>query len=219
MATEKRFARIRQVLESRQSDLTVLLEKVHKPHNFNAILRSCDAVGVAEAHAELLQGGACLRDLTSQGTAKWVRVHLHDSVADAAAHLKERGFQLVAANPQPGAVDYRDFDFTLPVAVVLGAELYGVSEESLSLVDHTVKIPMFGMGASLNVSVAAALILYEARRQREEAGLYDQPRLDPATHVRLLFEWAHPEVAEYCRKTGRRYPRLSPEGEIVEKIT
>ena len=74
---------------------------------------------------------------------------------------------------------------------------------------------MDGMGTSLNVSVAAALILFEAQRQRRAAGFYDAPRLDPETYARTLFEWTWPEIAAQCRKRGVEYPEMGPDGEIL----
>jgi tRNA (guanosine-2'-O-)-methyltransferase len=77
---------------------------------------------------------------------------------------------------------------------------------------------MEGMGTSLNVSVAAALLLFEAQRQRRAAGLYDAPRLDPETYALTLFEWTWPEIAARCRKRGAPYPALNEEGEIVGEV-
>ncbi len=212
----ERFHRLRDVLTRRQPDLTVLMESVHKPHNFSAILRSCDAVGVLEAHAVPAEGGSLeIHHRTSAGTRKWIRVRLHADVRGAVAHLRDRGFTLLAAHPTRDSVDYRDVDLTRPTALLVGAELHGVSEEALALADTHVVIPMVGMVHSLNVSVATALLLYEAMRQRQAAAMYGTCRLEPEEFRRTLFEWAHPVLAEACRREGRPYPALGPDGEVL----
>jgi tRNA (guanosine-2'-O-)-methyltransferase len=203
------------VLRRRQPDLTVLMEKVHKSHNFSAILRSCDAVGVLEAHVIPPDEGLPLHHGTSAGTRKWIEVRHHPDVASAVAHLHAGGFQVLAAHPSPEARDFRDADFTRPTAVMMGAELHGLSPEGLDLADTHVVIPMLGMVHSLNVSVATALILYEAQRQRDEAGMYDECRIPREEIERLRFEWAYPSLAARLRRAGRTYPRLDDEGQIL----
>ncbi len=213
--TPERFARLRDVLSRRQPDLTVLMERVNKSHNFSAILRSCDAVGVLDAHVVPPERGVDLHPATSAGSSKWVRVHEHASAADAIELLHARGFTVLAAHPDPAAREYRDVDLTRPVALMMGAELYGVSDEALERADGHVVIPMMGMVRSLNVSVAAALLLFEAQRQRARAGMYDRPALDPDAFRRRLFEWAYPALAASRREAGLDYPPLGPDGELL----
>ena len=211
----RRFRRIQRVLLRRQPDLTVLMEQVNKPHNFAAILRNCDAVGVLEAHVVPPEKEIRVSNHTSAGTAKWVGVRTHPHVRAAAQHLRSRGFELLAAHPSPDALDFREVDFTHPVALLVGAELDGISPEGLSLADRRVTIPMAGMVRSLNVSVATALLLFEAKRQREKAGLYETSRLPEEDFQRLLFEWCHPELATALKKRDSPYPPLSPDGEAL----
>ncbi len=211
----ERFRRIKEVLERRQPDLTVLMEVVNKTHNFSAILRTCDAVGVLEAHAVLPKKGIDLHHHTSAGTTRWVGVRVHPSVENAAEHLRRSGFSIVAAHPGEDAVDFRDLDFTRPVALLVGAELEGLSKEGLAVADATVSIPMSGMVRSLNVSVATALLLFEAFGQRQRAGLYESSRIPEAEKNRLLFEWGYPEIAEVYRSRGEPYPPLSETGDIL----
>ncbi|HEX3130536.1 MAG TPA: tRNA (guanosine(18)-2'-O)-methyltransferase TrmH [Thermoanaerobaculia bacterium] len=219
MSTPKRFHRVREVLDRRQPDLTVLMEDVQIPRNFAALLRTCDAVGVLEAHAVWRIGGQLkISRPASGGTRKWVPVRRYRDLESAAATLKGRGFRILAAHPADRAVDYREVDYTLPTAVLLGQEETGVTPQAVEMADDLVVIPMMGMGLSLNVSVAAALILFEARRQRAAAGLYDQRRLDPELYERLLFEWTYPVLARLCQKKKVAYPRLGPEGEILGEL-
>ncbi len=205
------------MLERRQPDLTVLMDRVHKSHNFSAILRNCDAVGVLEAHVVTPPNGLDLHHGTSAGTKKWVSVHRHRTVPDAIARLKEGGFRLVAAHPASDAADYREVDYTGPTAIALGAELHGLSPETVRRADQLVSIPLSGMVHSLNVSVATALILFEARRQRETAGMYERSRLDAETFAARLFEWAYPSLARKRKAAGQPYPALTEDGEIVRE--
>ena len=208
----ERFQRLAQALRRRQPDLTVLMERVHKSHNLSAILRNCDAVGVFAAHAIPPEDGLQVHFHTSAGTAKWVRLVRHRTIQAAIEELKGRGFRVLAAHPGPEAVDFREVDFTVPTALMMGAELLGLSDEALALSDLQVSIPMVGMGRSFNVSVATALLLFEAYRQREAAGMYDESRIDPENSERILFEWAYPRIARYCRDRGTPYPPLGDDG-------
>ncbi len=216
--TPQRFMRIRQVLNARQPDLTVLMDNVNKAHNFSAVLRSCDAVGVLEAHAVWPSERIATHHMTSGGAAKWVTVHTHADIEEAIDALTDRGFQLLAAHVSAQAVDYRAVDYTLPTAIVLGAELVGVSERARLRADRHITVPMHGMVSSLNVSVAAATILFEAERQRETKGMYRNSRLDEQRFQRILFEWAHPSIAAYCNRNGLHYPAIDEQGELCEPL-
>ena len=210
-----RFSRLRRALTRRQPDLTVLMDRVNKSHNFSAILRNCDAVGVLEVHVVPPEDGLDIHHGTSAGTKKWVSVCRHPDVSTAVTHLKEKGFTVIAAHPSPDSIDYRAVDYTVPTAIVMGAELHGVSADGLRLADSHVSIPMSGMVHSLNVSVATSLLLFEAMRQRQAAGMYEESRLDPEDFERRLFEWAYPSIASGRRSAGRAYPALTDDGDIV----
>jgi tRNA (guanosine-2'-O-)-methyltransferase len=213
--TVRRRQVIDSVLAQRQPDLTVLAERLHKPRNFSAIVRTCDAVGINEVHAVPGDEGVPVHWKTSQGAEKWVRVRRHANLAGACSHLRERGFQLVAAHPSEDALDYREVDYTVPTALVVGTELFGVSRAALAQADRQVTIPMKGMTQSLNVSVACAIVLYEALRQRDAAGLYGSRRLDRAQLREQRFEWMHPRLARYCRERSLAYPELDEQGNVV----
>jgi len=216
----RRFERLKAVLDRRMGDLTLLLEHVDKPHNLSAILRSCDAVGVLETHAVCLAGRLPTFNSTALGSQKWVPLHLHGSSAEALQALKARGFKVFGTLLSEAAVDYRSCDFSGPTALVLGAEKWGLSPEAAELVDQAVTIPMRGMVQSLNVSVAAATLLFEALRQRQAAGLVPEAGegVEPEHYRRLLFEWAYPQVAAWCAREGRPYPALDGEGAIAEEL-
>lgn len=212
--TPRRYRKIRAALEQRQPDLTVCMDNVHKDHNLSAVMRSADAVGILEVHAVSAGGEVRRHHLMSGGSRKWVGVRRHPDVHTAAQRLHESGHRIVAAHQSERSVDFREPDYTRPTALLLGSELYGVSAEGAELADAHVSVPMAGMVASLNVSVAAAVILYEMQRQREAAGLYQRRRLDPEQYERLLFEWCYPEIARHCRRRGEPYPPLDEDGAL-----
>ena len=192
--TTRRQARIAGVLSRRQPDLTVVVEDVHDAHNVSAILRGCDAVGVLRAHAvyttEEAPPGAFKRT-TSAGAAKWVDVERHASIASCFERLRSEGFTILVTAFGEGARPLYDWDLSGPVAIVFGNEMRGVSDEAVALADGGIEIPMAGMVQSLNVSVASAVCLYEAFRQRLQSGAYDAPRLDDEMLGALEEDWLH----------------------------
>ncbi|MBY5994105.1 tRNA (guanosine(18)-2'-O)-methyltransferase TrmH [Ferrimonas balearica] len=210
----ERLARINAMLDQRQPDLTICLEQVHKPHNLSAMVRTADAIGVHEVHAVWPDKGMRLAGGTATGSQQWVKVNTHDSIEGAVAAMREHGMQIIATNLSDTAVDFRQIDYTKPTAILMGQEKTGITPEALALADQDVIIPMVGMVQSLNVSVATALLLYEAQRQRQEAGLYGQRRLDEAECQRILFEGGHPIFAKICRQKGLPYPQIDEAGQI-----
>lgn len=211
-----RFLKLQQVLSRRQPDLTVITDNVHKSRNLSAIVRTCDAVGIHQVHSARPMDGYGTHHGTAKGSHRWVGVSIYEDVQTPIQQLHQQGFQVIAATFSDRAVDYRQIDFTQPCALLLGAELEGVSAEAAELADAHVTVPMMGMVSSFNVSVAAAIILAEAQRQRDEKGLYDQCRLSPETYQKTLFEWAQPKVAEFCQQRQLPYPALDDEGDVAE---
>lgn len=216
--TPERIARLQAVLDRRQPDLTVITDFVHKPRNLSAVLRCCDAAGVLQLHAVL--GDADYRAYrgTARGSQQWVQVRRYTSLEDALSSPRVEGFQRVVAHLSDSSVDFREVDYTRPTALVLGAERRGPSDAALAAADRHIRIPMVGMVESLNVSVAAGIVLTEAQRQRQLAGLYDASRLDGALRERLIFEWGHPALREFCRRKGLAYPRLGSDCELADPV-
>ncbi len=216
--TPERFRRIREVVDRRQPDLTVLMDGVHKPHNLAAIARSCDAVGIGVIHA-IGRGGLRLTQKAAGGVGRWVALRRHANATQALEHLRGQGFRILAAHVDPDATDFRQVDYTGPTVIAVGAELEGLSEELLAAAEVRLHIPLLGMVESLNVSVATALVLFEAQRQRLVAGLYARPRLSAPERERLLFELAWPRVAAAARRQGQPYPKLDAAGFPVTRTS
>ena len=216
----QRYSKLKSVLNKRMSDLTVLIENVEKPHNLSAILRTCDAVGVLEVHAVSPAGKTNTFNSTAQGSQKWVDINNYSNMDNAVSVLKEKGLKLYGTSLDKNAIDYRDCNFKEPTAFVLGAEKWGLSQSTHQLMDELIYIPMCGMVQSLNVSVAAAILLFEALRQRQTAGIVPKEGegLSNDLYKKKIFEWAYPEVATWCTNQSRSYPELDDEGKIIEDL-
>lgn len=213
----ERYKKITSVLKARQPDLTLCLEEVHKPNNVSAIIRTADATGLHRIHAVWPDEEMKTLSHTSAGARNWVDVQTHDDIHGAVETLKSQGMQILATHLSPTAVDFRDIDYTKPTAIILGSEKHGISQNALNLADQDIIIPMVGMVQSLNVSVASALILFEAQRQRELAGFYNraQSALSEQEIHKTLFERGHPVLAKVAKKKGLDYPPLDDTGQIL----
>jgi tRNA (guanosine-2'-O-)-methyltransferase len=189
--TERRLAKLRSAIERRQPDLHLVLENVHDPHNVSAVLRTCDAVGVGTVH--LVYTYEKFPKIGKQSSAsawKWTNIVRHESIEVCYGHLRERGCRTYATDLSDRAENLYDLDLHNPVALVFGNEHRGVSEEASRLADGNLLIPMVGLIQSLNISVACAVTLYEAMRQRRERGMYERSALAEGEVEAKLKEWA-----------------------------
>lgn len=216
----RRFERIKNVLNCRMKNLTVLVEAVNKPHNLSAILRTCDAAGVFEANFISEKDKVKTFNSTAQGSQKWVKLNNHETTISAVSELKKKGFKLYGTTLNERSTDYRNFDYSENTCFVLGAEKWGLSDQLISKVDESIFIPMSGMVQSLNVSVAASILLFEAIRQRESKSLLPLKGegLSAVEYEKTLFEWSYPELATIYRKSGNKYPKINQYGEINEVV-
>ena len=189
--TEQRKEKIRQVLSRRQKDLTLVMDNIWDPHNVSAILRSCDAFGVTGIHLYYTtEPFPDIGEKSSGSAKKWIRRTRHTNAEEMIGGLHKQGYQVLATGFTDEAKPVFEWDFTKPTAVILSNEHAGVKEELVPLVDGMVYIPMQGMIPSFNVSVAAALTLYEAFRQRDAKGMYDTPSFSPEELEELFNDWA-----------------------------
>lgn len=190
--SEKREEKMRSVIARRQPTLTIVLENIHDPHNISAILRSCDAVGIYEVYVlnSEVYNSKKLGKRSSASARKWVKVHYFTDTQACVDELKAKGFALWGTHLSADARNLYELQLSEPVALVFGNEHKGISGEILKHCIGNFIIPMAGMIPSLNVSVACAVSLYEAYRQREAAGMYEQPQFE-ATRVGDIYkEWS-----------------------------
>ena len=194
MINDKRIKRIDDTLSRKQPTLQIMLDNVHSSQNLSAIIRTCDAVGVLDIYYSTKENETLrIHKTITQGAHRWThRYRMND--ADKVAFLKqkkEQGFQVVVTHLEERAVSFREIDYTKPTLLVMGNEKEGVSPEVISQADEVIIIPMQGMVQSLNVSVATALILYEAQRQLENAGMYDTPQISLEKREEIKSAWVY----------------------------
>ena len=189
--TERRVQKLRGTLERRQPDLTIVMENIHDPHNVSAMFRSADAVGVMQVQLiYTFEKFPKIGEKSSASARKWVEKRNFISVDECYATLRKEGFRIYATHLGVESRSLYDLDLSIPSAIVFGNEHRGVSEEAARIADENFVIPMNGMIQSLNVSVACAVSLYEAFRQRWMKGDYRVPKLPSGVFEKLLEEWS-----------------------------
>jgi tRNA (guanosine-2'-O-)-methyltransferase len=189
--TEKRIEKIKWVLSKRQPSLRVVLENIHDPHNVSAIFRTCDAAGIPKV--SLVYNVEIFPKIGKKSSAsayKWIEREKHKTIEDCYNQLKKEKFVVYASSLNGDAKSLYDLDFTKKSAIVLGNEHRGLSKEAEDLADERFYIPMFGMVQSLNVSVSAAIAIYEALRQRSIKGLYDKSELTSKELKTMIDDWS-----------------------------
>ncbi len=189
--TPERQNRITNVLNSRQPDLTVVLENVHDPHNISAVMRTCDSIGIQNIY--ILNTRIARHNKfgkkSSASAAGWLSIHHFDNTEACFEELKAKYSRIYATHLGTESHSLYDLDLTESVALVFGNEHAGISEEALQLCDGNFIIPQVGMVRSLNISVACAVSLYEAFRQKQQAGHYNSSRLPEAEWNELSEQW------------------------------
>lgn len=194
MSTEERLTRIDDSLSRKQPTLQVMLANVHSSQNLSAIIRSADAVGVLDIFYSSKENKTLrIHKTITQGAHRWTHRH-RITDRDTIKFLQEKkneGFQVIVTHLEERAVSFRDIDYTKPTLLVMGNEKEGVSSEIIAEATDVIVIPMQGMVQSLNVSVATALILYEAQRQLEDAGKYLTPQLIQKRREEIKAAWVY----------------------------
>lgn len=190
--TPEREARIRKVLNHRQPGLVVVMENVHDPHNISAVMRTCDAVGVQDIFIlnTTIPRHKKFGKSSSASAAGWLTIHQYDDTQACMTEVKKRCDKIYATHLGVASVSLYDLDLSKRIALVFGNEHAGVTDECLKYCDGNFIIPQVGMVQSLNISVACAITLYEAFRQRQLASLYNgQPQLSTEAWNELATRW------------------------------
>jgi tRNA (guanosine-2'-O-)-methyltransferase len=189
--TPERQQRIQNVLAKRQNDLTVVLENVFDPHNISAVMRSCDAVGIQEIYVLTTRIPRHKKwgERSSSSAAKWLTIHQFDDAGLCFQALRMKYGKILTTHLTTGASSLYELNLAEPVALVFGNEHYGVSDEFREMADGNFIIPQMGMIQSLNISVACAVSVYEAFRQKTAAGHYDSQKLSGTEFQALSQQW------------------------------
>jgi len=194
--TPKRTAKLTSVLRHRQSTLTVVMENVYDPHNISAVMRTCDAVGIQDIYIlnTKIPRHKKFGSKSSSSAAKWMTVHQFTNTEECFDELRKNYQHIYATHLAANAISLYEIDFTKSTALVFGNEHEGVSEEITKLVDGNFIIPQVGIIQSLNISVACAVSIYEAFRQKKNAGHYDNPSLSQQQINKLMLQWGGEEI-------------------------
>jgi len=202
--TPERRARLLSVLNKRQHDLTVVLENVFDPHNIAAVMRTCDAVGIQEVYVlnTRIPRHKKFGARSSSSAAKWLTVHQFTDANECFAALRSKYDKILTTHLSSDAVNLYDIDFKGSIALIFGNEHSGVTDEIRAMADGNFIIPQVGIIQSLNISVACAVTLYEAQRQKLLAGHYDTCRLPQQQLNELLDQWGFIDEADREGITG-----------------
>ncbi|MES2775944.1 MAG: RNA methyltransferase [Bacteroidota bacterium] len=190
--TPERTEKLQKVLRKRQADMTLVLENVHDPHNISAVMRTCESVGIQDLFVlnTRLPTHKKFGERSSSSALKWLTIHQYDNAEACFGELRKRNFRIYTTWLGDGSADLYEMDFTTPVAIVFGNEKTGVSDEIRALADGNMVIPQVGIIQSLNISVACAVTVYEAFRQKRLAGHYEAPRLPEQRYDELWQLWS-----------------------------
>lgn len=201
-------ARVQQVLAQRTRYLAVVLEDIYQPHNASAVLRSCECFGVQDVHIIEQENSFRPSPDIALGAPKWLTLHHYrrsagESAATCLQALRRQGYRIVATTLRPQSIPLHALDLSQPTALCFGTELQGLSEEAHALADLFVQIPMFGFTQSFNISVTAALFLYDLTTRLRQ--LPPQTwQLTPAEQQQLTLEW-YGRIVDHSEAIIRRY--------------
>jgi tRNA (guanosine-2'-O-)-methyltransferase len=193
--TPGRTQRLSNVLRQRQENITVVMENIQDPHNISAVMRTCDAIGIQDIYilntkiARYKSWGF----RSSSSAAKWLTVHQFTDASECFEALRKKYALIYTTHLSGDSRSLYEIDFTASVALVFGNEHDGVSEDIIKMADGSFTIPQAGIIRSLNVSVACAVSIYEAYRQKKLAGHYDKPSLSQERMDALMIEWERKE--------------------------
>ncbi len=189
--TPQRFNRLTSVLNHRQPDITVVLENVFDPHNVSAVMRTCDAVGIQDIYIlnDRIPPHKKWGYRSSSTAAEWLSVHQFTNAEECFGEIKNKYDKVYTSHLGENASDVYSMDLTQSVALVFGNETFGVSDNIRKYADGDFIIPQVGIIKSLNISVACAVTLYEAFRQKKGKGHYENPRLPESKMLELQKQW------------------------------
>lgn len=210
--TPERVEMFRKVLDDRTRYATVVIEDLFQPHNYSAVLRSCDCFGLQDVHIiENYNEYAESQDVAA-GASKWLNVHRHNdegkqNTVKALKSLKSEGYRIVATTPHTNDVSLNDFDVNKgKFALVFGNEKMGISDEVRAEADEFLRIPMYGFTESFNISVSAALCLqYAANALRQEEVLW---QLSSDEKEEITLEWLRRSIKNVEMIERRYYAEL-----------
>jgi len=193
--TPERYNRLTSVLNHRQPDLTVVLENVFDPHNVSAVMRTCDAVGIQDVYIlnDRIPPHRKWGYRSSSTAAKWLSIHQFTDAEKCFEEVRKRYGKIYASHLGTNSSDMYSLNLAESIALVFGNETFGVSDEIRKYCDGDFIIPQVGIIKSLNISVACAVTLYEAFRQKKEKEHYTSRKISEDTFRQLSDDWEIPQ--------------------------
>ena len=190
--TDERKALFEELIQKRTKYLTVVLENIYQPLNASAVLRSCDCFGIQDVHVIENYNEFKVDKEVAMGASNWLTVNRYEknenNTLDCIQSLKNRGYRIVATSPHNSQTDLINFDLSKgKTALFFGTELEGLSNLVLENADEYLHIPMYGFTESFNLSVSAAICLYEIRMKMEKENIKWQMTKDEKNQV--LLDW------------------------------
>lgn len=196
--SDRRKQRLTEVLAERTRHMTVVLEDVYQAHNASAVLRSCDCFGVQDVHFIENKNKFKISEDVSMGSTQWLSITKYNNeennTVKCLQELKNKGYRIVATTPHKHDCTLAELDVTSPFALVFGTEIDGISQDVFDVADEFVKIPMYGFTESFNISVSAALCMYElTTRIREQKTVY---QLSEKEKQEIYLEWLKASISK-----------------------
>lgn len=197
--SERRLGRLKEVLDERTNHITLVLEDVYQTHNFSAVLRSADIFGIQTTNFIENRNKYKISEDVSMGSTQWLTLnryqHHENNTRACLTDLKEKGYKIIATSLHKNSVSLQDLDVSKPIAIVFGTELTGISSDVEEMADEFVKLPMYGFTESFNISVCAALCMYELstkiRKQVPNFGLNSSEKED------IYIEWLKASIKKH----------------------
>ena len=194
--SEDRQAMFLDKIEQRSNHVTVAIENVYQPHNASAVLRSADCFGLTDVHIIENDNEYVLNPNVTMGSAKWLNIHRYNkqdhNTEDALMALKQKGYRIIATSPHGDSTPLAKLEIKQPVALLFGTEISGLSDVAMDMADETMVIPMYGFTESFNISVSAALCLYDISSRMRETDINWQ--LSEEERMDTLLQWARRSI-------------------------
>lgn len=169
--TDERLSKIEHFSQESSDFVLPVMEDVYQFRNAAAIVRSVEACGFHHVVALEEENVFNPNLKVTKGAETWVKVEKMPNNLDSLKEIKNRGYKILAVSPENNATMLPDYEVKEPIALVFGTELEGVSDEILDFADETLAIPMYGFTKSFNVSVAAAICMYELKQKLKKSGI------------------------------------------------
>lgn len=192
--TENRRDKFIDVLSRRTKHFTVSIEDVFQLHNTSAVMRTCEIFGIQELNVIEERYGKAIDKEIAMGAQKWVDVNQFNSTGACLEALKAKGYRIIATSPHEDSCFLEDFDISQPAALFFGTERLGLSQEVLDQADGFLKIPMFGLTESINVSSSAAIIVQNLSSRLRNSDI--QWRLTEAEMLEKRIDWARKSIKD-----------------------